>query len=59
MQALKSLFRRPAQQATKIVPTQQAVGKPTPLTPEELKAVAGGLPRIGGFGQQEALVRFD
>lgn len=42
MQALKSLFSRAQVQAT--VPAQQ----PVELSPESLKLVGGGLPRVSG-----------
>lgn len=44
MQALKSLFSRAQVQAAAIVPAQQ----PVELSPESLKLVGGGLPRVGG-----------
>lgn len=43
MQALKSLFSRAQVQAAAIVPAQQ----PAELSPESLKLVGGGLPRVG------------
>jgi len=44
MQALKSLFSRAQVQAAATVPAQQ----PVVLSPESLKLVGGGLPRVGG-----------
>lgn len=55
MQVLKSIVRRlqsrqvrPAQ-----VTTPTIANTPVPLTDAELKLVAGGLPRAGGWGQAE------
>jgi hypothetical protein len=42
MQALKSLFSRAQVQAVAAVPAQQ----PVELSPESLKLVGGGLPRV-------------
>ena len=46
MQRLQNIFRR--EQTGTLV--QQPAKAPTPLTAEELKKVAGGLPNVGGFG---------
>lgn len=43
MQALKSLFSRAQAQAAATVPASQ----PVELSPESLKLVGGGLPRVG------------
>ncbi len=43
MQALKSLFSRAQVQAATTVPA----GRPVELSPESLKLVGGGLPRVG------------